>query len=403
MKAEFTSMPQQQPQSVDQELVARARALAPLLTKNSVKSEQDRRAHQENIDAIKDAGIFRLMVPKRFGGYQGTMKSHLEVTSALAEGCAGTAWVTALTNVCAWFVGLYPARAQEEVFGANPDARVAGVFTPSTDARRTDGGLIVSGKWYWSSGSLHADWVTVGVMEHDSNGAFVGQYLALIPKTEITIEDTWFTVGMRASGSNCVVAKEVFVPSHRLLDINAAVNSDYPTEFKDEAEYRGPFVPVAALVLVGAQLGMGRAALKYVIEKAPQRSIAYTTFEKQTSSVMFQAQIAQASLKIDTAHLHALRAAADIDDAARRDEKLDYVTRARVRADCGVVVTSITEALNILVSAHGAGTFAESSPLQRIWRDSNTAARHAVVLPAVGIEVYGKALLGVENTVTPLV
>ncbi|AME27140.1 acyl-CoA dehydrogenase family protein [Burkholderia sp. PAMC 26561] len=402
MTAQLQAVPRQSEPTSD-ELIDRARALGPLLSLNALKSEQDRRAHQDNIDAISEAGLFRLMVPKRFGGYQQSLRTHLDVTAALAESCAGTAWVTALTNVCAWFVGLYPKRAQEDVFGANPNARVAGVFTPSKDCRRVEGGLVVSGKWFWSSGSLHADWVTVGVMEHDKNGAYVGQYLALLPRSDITIDDTWFTVGMRASGSNCVVAKDVFVPDHRLLDIRAAVASDYPTEFKDEAEYRGPFVPVAALVLVGAQLGIGRAALKYVIEKASQRNIAYTTFEKQTSSVMFQAQIAEAALKIDTAHLHAYRAAADIDDAAQRGEKLDYLTRARVRADSGVVVTNITDAINILVSAHGAGTFAEGSPLQRMWRDSNTAARHAVVLPAVGIEVYGKALLGVENTVTPLV
>ncbi|NMM04096.1 oxidoreductase [Paraburkholderia sp. RP-4-7] len=389
--------------SVHVNLIDAARGLGPLLAKNAKQSEQERRAHQENIDAIREAGLFRLMVPKRFGGHQGSVRDHLDVSAALAESCAGTAWVAALTNVCAWFTGLYSEHAQQEVFGANPDARVAGVFSPSTDSRRVEGGLIVSGKWYWSSGSLHADWLMVGVMEHNSDGEFVGQYLALIPKSEVAIEDTWYTVGMRASGSNCVVASEVFVPDHRLLDIRAAINSDYATEFTDESEYRAAFVPVAALVLVGPQLGIGRAALKYVMEKAPQRSIAYTTFEKQTASVMFQAQIAEASQKIDTAHLHAYRAAADIDNAARRGEKMDYLTRARVRADSGLVVTAITDALNILISAHGAGTFAEASPLQRMWRDSNTAARHAVVLPAVGIEVYGKALLGVENTVTPLV
>ncbi len=384
-------------------LIELAHELGPTLAKNAMQSELDRRAHQENIDAIRDAGLFRLMVPKRFGGHQGSVRDHLEVSAALAESCAGTAWVAALTNVCAWFTGLYSDRAQQEVFGANPDARVAGVFAPSTDSRRVEGGLVVSGKWYWSSGSLHADWVMVGVIERDSDGGFVGQYLALVPKPDVTIEDTWYTVGMRASGSNCVVANDVFVPNHRLLDIRAAINGDYATEFTDEAEYRAAFIPVAALVLVGPQLGIGRAALKYVMEKAPLRSIAYTTFEKQTSSVMFQAQIAEAALKIDSAHLHAYRAAADIDNAARSGKKMDYVTRARVRADSGVVVDAITEALNILISAHGAGTFAESSPLQRMWRDSNTAARHAVVLPAVGVEVYGKALLGVDNTVTPLV
>jgi alkylation response protein AidB-like acyl-CoA dehydrogenase len=113
--------------------------------------------------------------------------------------------------------------------------------------------------------------------------------------------------------------------------------------------------------------------------------------------------MAEAALKIDAAHMRAFRAADQVDDAARLDMSLDYITRARIRADVGVVVSDITDALNTLIFAHGAGSFAEASPVQRWWRDSNTAARHAIVLPAVGAEVYGKALLDVENTVTPLV
>jgi 3-hydroxy-9,10-secoandrosta-1,3,5(10)-triene-9,17-dione monooxygenase len=219
-----------------------------------------------------------------------------------------------------------------------------------------------------------------------------------------TIEDTWFTVGMRASGSNCVVAKDVFVPDHRLMSIIAAIGGTYPTERTEEAAYRAAFVPVAALILVGPQLGLGRAALKYVIEKAPQRAIAYTSYEKQSESVGFQMQIAEAAMKIDTAHLHAFRAAADIDNAAIKGEYLAPILRARVRADTGYAAKQITDALNILMTAHGAGSFAESSPLQRFWRDSNTAARHAVVLQPIGDEIYGKALLGMPtNVVTPLV
>ena len=114
-------------------------------------------------------------------------------------------------------------------------------------------------------------------------------------------------------------------------------------------------------------------------------------------------QIADAALKIDTAHLHAYRAAADIDNAARSGVYMDYVNRARCRADTGVVAKYIPEAIGILVSAHGAGSFADVSPMQRYWRDSNTAARHAIAIPETGFEVYGKALLNVENTVTALV
>lgn len=384
-------------------LVAHVTGLQGLLTRNAAQTETDRRVAEENITALAQAGLFRTMVPKRFGGHQGSVRTHMEVTAAVAEACGSTAWVVALTNVCAWFTGLFDERAQQDVFGANPDARVSGVFTPSPQVERVEGGLKASGKWFWSSGCLHADWAMLGLLETDKNGAVLGQYLALIPMSEVRIEETWFTAGMKGTGSNCVIAKDVFVPEHRLLPMMPAVNSQYPTPFKDEAAYRAAFVPVAALILVGAQLGMSRAALVHVIEKAPQRAIAYTSFKKQTDSVSFQIQVSKAAMKIDTAHLHAFRAADDIDNAALRGEVLDYKTRARVRADTGYVAQYATDAINMLMTAHGAGGFADASPMQRIWRDANTAARHAIVLQPVGEEIYGKALLGVENTVTPLV
>jgi alkylation response protein AidB-like acyl-CoA dehydrogenase len=384
-------------------LVTRARDLHGILSKNAQQTENDRRVVEENIQAMAGAGLFRTMVPRRYDGFEGSIRTHLDVTAAVAEACGSSAWVLALTNVCVWFASLYSQQAQDEIFGANPNARVAGVLSPSTQVKRADGGLIISGKWFWSSGCMHADWAMLGVLELDRNGVPANQYTALVPMSELAIEDTWFTAGMKGTGSNCVVAKDVFVPEHRLLSTMPAVQGEYETPFKDEAAYRAAFIPVAALVLVGAQLGMARAALKYVIEKSSQRAIAYTSFARQSDSVAFQMQIAKAALKIDTAHLHAYRAAEDIDGAARRGEYLDYTTRARVRADTGYVAQYATDAINMLMTAHGAGSFADASPMQRLWRDANTAARHAIVLQPVGEEVYGKALLKVENTVTPLV
>ncbi len=387
-----------------QELVERAKALRPLLQKNAVRTEEDRHVAEENIQAIADAGLFRITVPRRYGGYELSIRTKLEVSAALAEGCGSTAWVATLINVCNWFASLYPQKAQDEVFGADPNARVAGVFAPSARTRRVDGGLIVTGKWYYASGSLHATWGLVGVPVVNEAGEQVDQGLALIPMEHLTIEDTWYVTGMKGTGSNALVANEVFVPDYRILSVPRIIEGDYPTEHKhEETLYRAAFVPVAVLVLVGPQLGMGRAALQYVIEKAPQRSIAYTSFQKQSDSVAFQLQIADASVKIETAHLLAYRAADDIDEAAAQGVYPDYTRRARLRAYSGAAIRHITNAIDILLSAHGAGSFALSSPLQRIWRDSNTAARHAVILPIVSDEVYGEALLGMKNTVTPLV
>jgi alkylation response protein AidB-like acyl-CoA dehydrogenase len=386
-----------------QELVERAKALRPLLQKNAAKTEDERRVPEESIQALAEAGLFRITVPRRYGGYEVPIRTKLEVSAALAEGCGSTAWVVTLINVCNWFASLYSQKAQDEVFGADPNARVAGVFAPSAKTRRVDGGLMVTGKWYYSSGSLHATWGFVGVPVVNEAGVQVDQGLALIPMEQLSIEDTWYVTGMKGTGSNALVANEVFVPDYRILSVPRTLEGDYPTEHKEEALYRAAFVPVAVLVLLGPQLGLGRAALQYVIEKAPQRSIAYTSFQKQPDSVAFQLQVAEAAVKIETAHLLAYQAAADIDEAAARSVFPDYTTRARIRAFTGAGIRHITEAIDILLSAHGAGSFALSSPLQRMWRDSNTAARHAVILPTVSDEVYGKALLGVENTVTPLV
>ena len=385
------------------ELLERAAALRPVLERNAAKGEEDRRIADESIDALVEAGLFKITVPRRFGGYEVDIRTKLEVSAAVAEGDGATGWVLALINVCHWLVGLYRDQAQQDIFGADPDARVCGVLAPSVETRREDGGLVVSGRWPWASGSLHATWGLVGVLDRDAAGAITEHALALIPMTDLAVEDTWFVAGMKGTGSNTLVADEVFVPDHRLLSVPKAIENEYPTEHADEPLYRSSFIPVLALILVGPQLGLARAARDLVIAKAPRRAISYTSFERQTDSVAFQVEVARAAMMVDTAHLHAFRAAGEIDAAARRGEKLDYVTRARVRADTGYTAETVRAAIDRLVSAHGASSFADSSPMQRIWRDANTAGRHAVVSPTVSLEVYGKALLGVDNDVTDLV
>jgi alkylation response protein AidB-like acyl-CoA dehydrogenase len=386
------------------ELIRRATELQPLLARNAAQAEADRRIPEENIEAIRDAGLFKLMIPKRLGGYETTIKTQLEVTAALGEACGSTAWVVALTNVCAWFTGLFCDQAQRDVFGADPDARVAGVFAPSTGVEKVDGGYRVSGKWAWSSGSLHATWAYVGVLQLGPEGP-IDMGVVLMPMSELSIEDTWFVAGMKGTGSNTVVAEDVFVPEHRYMSMMAGFQGIYPTEHTDEALYRAAFMPFAALILVGPLLGLGRAALKLAIEKAPKRAVSYTRLATQAESTAFQLKIAEAAMTLDDAVLHAHRAADDIDGWAAKGEHMDYLSRARARGDVGWISAKVREAITLILDAHGASGFADASPMQRIWRDANTAGRHAIANPLVSQEVYGKALLGIglEGQVTDLV
>jgi alkylation response protein AidB-like acyl-CoA dehydrogenase len=386
------------------ELVARARELAPLLRKHAAAGEANRRVEEEIIQATSQAGLMKVCTPKRYGGWEMNVRAMLDVSAAIAEGDGGAAWVVNLNNVCCWLTSLYPVKAQDEVFGVDPDARVSGVLNPTATVTKVEGGYRVTGTWHYNSGGWHAQWAVLGMPIVNEAGEDIDQGLALFPMSDLERVDTWFVAGMRASGSICLKCKDAFVPDYRVLSVPKAIEGHYPTETRDqEALYRSAFVPLLSLILVGPILGLGRAALEFVRQKAGSRAIAYTFFEKQNTSVAFQLQIAETALMIDTAHLHAYRAADDIDEAAARGVYPDLLVRARVRADTGYVVEKITQAIDKLLFAHGSAGFAEASPLQRIWRDAAVASRHAVVLPTIGYELYGKTLLGIENTVTPLI
>jgi alkylation response protein AidB-like acyl-CoA dehydrogenase len=386
------------------ELVERARAIGPLLAANAVQGEADRRVTEESIKAMTDAGLFKIAVPKRYGGYETSVRTMLEVSAAVGEADGGTAWVLTLINVCNWLIGLFPQQAQDDVFGADPDTLASGVLAPTATTVKVDGGWRVTGKWYYNSGSWHASWAGLGIPVTDECGEVVNQAIALIPRGDLSLEDTWFVAGMKSTGSNALIAEDVFVPEHRVALVPPAIAGHYPTEhLATEPFYRSALVPVLALVLVGPQLGLGQAALDYVISKAAKKPVSYTFFATQAESTGFQLQVAEAARLIDTAKLHAFRAADDIDRAAAAGDYPDLLSRARVRSDTGYAAECITRAIDILLYAHGAASFADVSPLQRIWRDSATAARHAVVSPQVSYEAYGKALLGVQENITPLI
>ena len=402
-KVDVSDLADLAPDALRKALVERATALRPLLEANAAQTEADRRVVEENISAIREAGLFRIMVPRRFGGLETDIRTKMEVSAALAKGCGSTAWATALMNVCSFFVGQTSAACQEEVWGENPDARIAGVFAPLATTRRVDGGLMVTGKWPWSSGCLHSDWAMVGIPIVNAAGEVIDQGMAVIPMSECTIEETWFTAGMKGTGSNTTIANDVFVPDHRIMSVGQALGGVVGTPYKDEVLYRGAMIPIAALILVGPVMGLVQRALEFVIEKAPKRSISYTFYTKQTESPSFQLAIADAAILVDTVWLHCLRAAADITRASEEDRFPSYTERARIRMDTGYAAVKAREAMDLLLSAHGASSFAEVSPLQRMWRDLETCTRHAVISPEISREVYGKALLGIEGGVTALV
>ncbi|WP_063008527.1 oxidoreductase [Nocardia kruczakiae] len=386
-----------------EDVLARIKDSAPLIRKNAADGESARRVSDETIDALKQAGAFRMLVPRRLGGLESSSRALLDVTSAIAEADGGAAWVVMLSNTNAWLAALKGGSDLEEMYAASPDLIVAGVLAPSGKVRKVPGGYRVSGRWPYASASLHADWATNGALLVDDDDQVLDQVAIAVPRADFRVEDTWYVAGMRASGSNTVVVEDAFVPESRVVPLVPILMGEYISEHPEAPLYRSAMTSFLNVAVLGPQLGLGRAALELVRTKAAEKALAYTTITRQADSVAFQLLVAEAAMKIETAHLHAYRAADDIQAHAEAGVYPELVDRARIRGDVAIALRSINEALTILLDAHGAGAFAEVNAMQRIWRDSNIAARHAVTLPQVSMETYGKALLGISEHITPLI
>ncbi|MFJ4692311.1 acyl-CoA dehydrogenase family protein [Streptomyces sp. NPDC088766] len=389
-------------EDVRAELVARATALRPLLRDQAARGESRRAVPEPVVEALAEAGVFRLLTPRRYGGHESDLRTLTEVSETLGAGDGSAAWVGMIISVTNWLACLFPDRAQEEVFGADPDARVTGVAAPTGMGERVPGGWRVSGRWSYNSGAPYATWAAVGALLKDEDGAVADQALVLIPARDLTVEDTWHAAGMRATASNTLIGQDVFVPEHRVLSVPAAAEGAYPRSHRGEDLYGSAFGPMLLLCLVGPLLGLGRAALDLVVEAAGTKPLSFTVHARQADSVGVQTQVADAALRLETARLHTYGAVAEVDRAAGAGV-LDHAARTHIRARAGYAAQQVVEAIGILLNAHGSSAFADTHPLQRIWRDANAAARHAGLVPAVGLEVYGKSLLGIGDRVSLMV
>jgi 3-hydroxy-9,10-secoandrosta-1,3,5(10)-triene-9,17-dione monooxygenase len=384
--------------------VALAAELRPLLARNAGQAERDRRLPQENIDALEAANLFKLMTPRRWNGYGIPLATALSAHAELAKGCASTAWVTMITGASLWLASLLPDRGQEEIFESPAGSRIAGVISATIKGRRVAGGMRVSGKNGFASGCLHSSWALLCFAVEDAAHNVVDQVIGFAPMSEIEIEDTWFVAGMRGTGSNTLVAKDLFIPDHRIFPLMSALEGDHPRqEHALEISDRWSIAPALPLILLSPILGAARALLEEVIEGSRKRAISYTTYSRQADAAVVQYQMAEAALKVDSASLHWMRAAKDIDDAAAAGKSLKYLTRARIRGECGHAAKLVREAVDSLMSVGGGSAFAEAASIQRMWRDISVASRHGMLSTAPNLEMYGRALLGVEDNITPLI
>ena len=367
-------------------LVANATALIPMLRKAAPAAEKARRVPHDSFDALSAAGIFRMTAPKAFGGVEADFQTQCDVLAEIARGCPSTSWVATIYSAMSWLVGVFPDETQEEIY-ANRDPRIAGVFSPTGTAVRKDGGFIVNGRWPFNTGCHGATWTVLNVLVGEMPTCMIAK------SADLKIRDDWYATGMSATGSNTVVAENVFVPARRAMPLPDMLEGKYPARHNaDNPYFSHPLAPVLTVNAGGTPLGIARGAWDAFVERLPGRGITYTTYTNKAEAPVTHLQMAEASLKIDSSDAHVRLATSLLDGA--RNGSLTMQERVKARAHIAYSTGLAREATDILFYASGASSILEHMAIQRYQRDIQALSNHAIMHPQTGLELYGRILCG---------
>lgn len=383
------------------ELRRRAQALAPTLRARAEDTERNRRVPRETIDAVREAELFKLMKPARFGGFEYGFSELVEINFELARGCGSSAWCVSLGIVHQWLLALFPIQAQEDVW-ADPDAILSGSYAPAGKARAAEGGHMVSGKWSFTSNCDNTEWYLLGVtFPQATEGTRPDAGFIIVPREQTSIEDDWFTVGLSGTGSKSVVIKdEVFVPAHRRITFAEASSNNPPgAQVHTNPLYKIPLLAGLPVCICTPALGMVQGALDdfvgWIGTKTTRGAVAGGG-SRMAEFPQVQSRIAEAAAAVDAAKLLLLRDTRDVEQDAANGVPITVEKRIRNRRDQAYAVRLSTQGATALFEAVGGSGLQMSNSVQRAWRDVHAVGRHISLNWDAVSSMYGQHCLGLE-------
>jgi alkylation response protein AidB-like acyl-CoA dehydrogenase len=381
------------------ELVQRAQSLIPMIRDRQEETEANGRVSEEVFDAIRDQEIFKILLPKRYGGFEYGLDTFAEVGVEIARGCGSVGWVNTVTAMYHVFLGMYPAQAQDEVWGVDPGAVLAASFTPTGTVKKIDGGYNLTGKWMFCSGIDNCSWTIVGVtVPPEKEGEPEGKAYALAPTADFEMENNWNVVGLAGTGSKNIACKEMFIPEHRFLQIEQTMTGKPPgADVNCGPLYRIPLFAAMSCSLAAPIVGMAQGAIDEFIELTKARTTRGAALSKPAPMAELpgiQLKLGEAMAAVDCARLLLDRDLKDIMATAEAGRELTMQQRARNKGDWGYAARLAVQAVDAIFAASGGGALFRTGRIQRYWRDTHAGSAHiSMNWDAVGA-LYGRVTLG---------
>ncbi len=377
-----------------EQLIARTRALKPLIAANAQRAEELRRPVDEVWDALRASGLFYLFVPKRFGGLGFGVETFIDAALPLAEACGSTGWTATFCIEHNWMLAQFPEEGQQEIFSRFPYIVAPAALVPPGAASEVEGGYRLNGRWKWGTGVMHADWILLSavVEGHDPPQMI----MVAIPANEVSVLDVWHVAGMAGTGSNDILVEDVFVPARRAVDIGLMCDgAAHGATLYDDPTYAMPMFPFLCVAASLPALGIARGALDQFRETITSKVARGTTI-RQMEKPLKQARLSRATVMVETAELV-------IREIARQTLAIagkggDHVEqRIHMRAQASYAVKLCSEAVGLIMEGSGSSVQLLDHPLQRAMRDMAVIAGHAAFDPDLVHEADGRALLGLPH------
>ena len=374
------------------EALARARDLVPVLRARAARCEELRRVPDETVRDLNDSGLMRLLQPRRVGGSEADWVAMIDVSSELARGCGSTAWNWANWAVHHWMLALWPRQCQDEAWGADPAVLIASaIMFPPGKATLVAGGYRLSGRWPFSSGVDSCAWNQIGAIVEGSGEL----RMFMVPRDDYRVIDNWHVLGLRGTGSKDVEAKDVFVPEHRTLAVDASKGGAvHPGAAANPGPiFRIPLFAALPHMLIGIPLGIAQGAYDIFLEGLRVRASRYSG-KSLADMTALQMKVAEASACIDAARLVLRSGCFAAQAIAERGQVPDLTTKVTWRRDGAFAAQLCGRAMDLIFKSAGATGLYDEQPLQRAFRDLNAANAHITMMWDAQATTFGRVALG---------
>ncbi|GAA3383416.1 acyl-CoA dehydrogenase family protein [Cryptosporangium minutisporangium] len=378
------------------EVVRRVEELGDRLRKVADETERLGRLSDESVRVVREAGVMRMLQPTDFGGYAAHPRDFAEAVMAVAKNCGSTGWVCGVGGVHPWEMALMDRRLQQEVWGENPDTWIASPYAPQGVAVPTDGGYVLRGRWNFSSGTDHCDWIFLGAAVGNPDGSPAQPFRAMhvvLPRADYTIvEDSWDVIGLSGTGSKDVVVDGAFIPEYRTIDSEEVAAG----QAGDRADtvYRLPFWAMFPLGITAAVIGIAEGALAAHLDYQRNRVTAMGTAIKDDPYVLYA--ISEAATEIAASRTQLLDGISRLYDKVDAGQTVSFEDRAVVRRNQTRCAWRAVAAVDEIFARSGGNAVRRNNPMQRFWRDAHVGLQHAIHTPGGIYHATALTQLGIE-------